>query len=51
MTRKEAYKILELLPQLLLADVVTLELLVKNGEFKEARQLAKKMRKVNLFGS
>ena len=50
MTRKEAYKILELLPQLLLADIVTLELLVKNGDFKAARKLAKKMRRERLFG-
>jgi hypothetical protein len=50
MTKTEALRILELLPQLLLADIVTLETLVKAGEYKEARRLARKMKRGSLFG-
>jgi len=50
MTKEEALKLLELLPQLLLADVVALETLVKAGDYEGARKLAKKLRKVKLFG-
>ena len=44
MTKDSALKMLELLPQLLLGDIETLILLVKAGEFKEARRLASKFR-------
>ncbi|MGQ9726882.1 MAG: hypothetical protein ACUVQL_07135 [Candidatus Bathycorpusculaceae bacterium] len=42
--KEEAIKLLELLMQLPLADVVTLELLIKSGETKEAMRLAKKLK-------
>ena len=48
MTRGEALKVLEILPQLLLADVVALEALVKAGEFREARRLARRLRRTRL---
>lgn len=46
MTKERALKTLELLPQLLLGDVNTLILLVKSGQLKEARRLARKLRKI-----
>jgi len=45
MTKEQALKTLELLPQLLLGDVNTLILLVKGGQFEEARRLARNLRK------
>ena len=50
MTKDKALEILERLPQLLLADIVALETLVKAGDYEGARKLAKKLRKVKLFG-
>jgi len=47
-TREEALKVLKVLPQLLLADVVTLEALVKAGEFREARRLARRLGRTRL---
>ena len=45
MTKDEALKVLKLLPQLLLADIVALETLAKAGDYEGARKLAKKLRK------
>jgi hypothetical protein len=50
MSRDEALALLKLLPQLLLADIEALEILVKNGDYEGAKKLAKKLKKANLFG-
>ena len=50
MTREEALKVLELLPRLLLSDICALIEFAEAGEHKEARRLAKKMRRARLFG-